>query len=345
MKSYTKNAFLYATIVAMGGFVFGLDAALISGTVDSIEAEFSLDSIHLGSVVSAPALGVLFALPFAGYMCNRLGRKRTLLLVALLYLVSALSYAFAPTATTLWWARFLGGLAFSSISLASMYIGEIAPPKWRGKLVSMTQINIVIGLSGAYFVNYLIHHWAGPDAAWVTSLGIDQNTWRWMLGSEIPFALLWFGLLMFIPESPYWLVYRDRPQEAHGVLQALLPKEEIAPHIAEMKASLLKSSQSHSVGAQIAELFGRPMRLTFIIALTLAIAQQSTGINAILFYAQTVFQQLGIGTDAAFAQAVWVGVVSVVSTVLGLLLVDKLGRRPLIIGGMVWIVASLGVCA
>lgn len=345
MTSHTRNAFIYATIVAMGGFLFGLDAALIAGTVDFITQEFSLTSIQLGTAVSAPALGVLVALPFAGYISNRFGRKKAILLVAVLYLVSAVTSAFAPSYATLVAARFLGGLAFSSISLASMYIGEIAPPKWRGKLVSMTQINIVIGLSGAYFVNYVIHHWAASSAPWVQTLGMDQYTWRWMLGSEIPFALLWFGLLLLIPESPSWLVFRNRIEDAKNILRKLLPENEIAHHMDEMRESLRKSSETHSIVSQLKEIFGKPMRLTFLIALTIAIAQQSTGINAILFYAQTVFKQLGVGTDAAFAAAIWVGLTSIVFTVLGLLLVDKLGRRPLIIWGMVWIIASLGVCS
>ncbi len=345
MYSHTRNAFIYATIVAMGGFLFGLDAALIAGTVDFISDEFSLTSMQLGTAVSAPALGVLIALPFAGYICNRFGRKKAILLIAVLYLISALASAFAPSYEALVVARFLGGLAFSSISLASMYIGEIAPPKWRGKLVSMTQINIVIGLSGAYFVNYLIHHWAVSGGAWVESLGMDTHTWRWMLGSEIPFATLWFILLLFIPESPSWFVYQHRTDDAKRTLRKLMPESEIEYHIEEMRESLQKSSEDHSIASQIKEIFSRRMRLIFIIAFTIAVAQQSTGINAILFYAQTVFKQLGIGTDAAFVQAIWVGLTSVVFTILGLLLVDKLGRRPLIIWGMVWIIASLGLCA
>lgn len=345
MDRLARNAFTYATIVAMGGFLFGLDAALISGAEELIRAEFSLDSIQIGTAVAAPALGVLIALPFAGWFSNQFGRKKAILLVAILYLVSAVGSAFAPSYWTLVAARFLGGLAFSSITLASMYIGEIAPPRWRGKLVSMTQINIVIGLSGAYFVNYVIRHWALSGADWAASLGIDDHTWRWMLGSEIPFALVWLALLLIIPESPSWLMFRGRTEEARQTLRKLLPETAIEPHIGEMQESLRKSSESQSVWNQLAEIFSRRMRLTFIIALSIAIAQQSSGINAILFYAQTVFKQLGIGADAAFQSAIWIGLTSVVFTVLGLLLVDKLGRRPLIIWGLVWIIASLGLCS
>ncbi|QDS98492.1 MFS transporter [Adhaeretor mobilis] len=346
MNDHTANAFRYATIVAMGGFLFGLDAALISGGVDLIKAEFQLTSEQLGTAVAAPALGVLLALPFAGYVCNRFGRKKAILTIAVLYLISAIASAFAPNYWTLTAARFLGGVGWSSISLASMYIGEIAPPKWRGKLVSMTQINIVVGLFGAYFITYLIHYLAGAGIEWVQALGVTpENSWRWMLGAEIPICLLWMGLLLFIPESPYWFVYRNRPDEAKQRLSKLMPAEEIEAHVSEIRESLQEDSQDRSSLSELRIIFSKPMRLIFIIAITIAIAQQSSGINAVLFYAQTIFKQLGIGTDAAFVQAIWVGLTSVVFTILGLLLVDKLGRRPLIIWGMVWIIASLGLCS
>ena len=344
MGSYKQNAFKYATIVAMGGFVFGLDAALISGTVKFITQEFSLSELELGSVVGAPAMGVLLALVFVGYACNKYGRRTTLMIAAALYLFSAISSALAPSYASLLVARFMGGLAFSSISLASMYIGEIAPPKWRGKLVSMTQINIVVGLSAAYFINYLILGWANTDAPWVQEWGLDTNTWRWMLGTEVIFAFLWFVLLFFVPRSPAWLLYNGREPEAIRMLQKVTPENEIQAKINQMRSSLENSNQDRSMLTQLKEIFGKPMRVTMIIAMTIAIAQQATGINAILFYAPTVFEQLGIGTDAAFAQAIYIGLTSVVFTVLGLLLVDRIGRRPMIIWGMLWIILSLGVC-
>jgi sugar porter (SP) family MFS transporter len=343
MSSYTKNAYLYSTIVAMGGFVFGLDAALISGTVKFISQEFGLNDIQLGMVVGAPALGVLLALFFAGYACNKFGRRKTLQMVAALYVVSAIGSALAPNYWSLLSARFLGGLAFTSISLASMYIGEIAPPKLRGKLVTMIQINIVIGLSGAYFINYLILQLGTSNAAWVSDLGINENTWRFMLGSEILPAIVWFILLFFVPRSPAWLFYNGKPEEARNTLLKLLPENEVDIHLAEMKISMEASTSDKSTFSQIKEIFGKPMRVTLIIATTLAIAQQTSGINAILFYAPTVFEQLGVGTDAAFMQSIWTGLTGLIFTILGLLLVDKLGRRPMIIGGMAWIVISLGI--
>ncbi|EMI52547.1 MFS transporter [Rhodopirellula sallentina] len=346
MNSKTRNAFLFASIVSMGGFVFGLDAALISGGVDLIQAEFDLSAERLGTAVASPALGVLLALPFAGFVCNRFGRKTAIVVIAILYLLSAIGSAVAPNYWSLVAARFLGGVGWSSITLASMYIGEIAPPKWRGKLVSMTQINIVIGLTIAYFISYLIHYLAGADIGWVQSLGVTPaNCWRWMLAAEVPVCLIWMGLVLVIPESPYWLIYKGRDEDAARCLTRIMHEDEIAAHVDEVKQSLQQSSQDHSMKAQLSEIFGKPMRLTFIIAFTIAIAQQSCGINAVLFYAQTIFKQLGIGDNAAFVQAIWVGVISVVFTVLGLLSVDKVGRRPMVVGGMLWIIASLGLCA
>jgi MFS family permease len=334
---------MYATIVAIGGLVFGIDAVLISGTTNYITAEFGLTPEQLGSVVSSTLLGVLIALPFVGPLCNAFGRKRVIELIAVLYLISAIGSTFAPGYWTLFIARFIGGLAFSSITLASMYIGEISPPDWRGKLVAMTQINIVIGLTMAYFINDAIFKASVSGADWAQSLGFAEHTWRWMLGSEIPAAALWLILLLFIPESPAWYFYKGREEESRKVLAKLLPAAEIDHHIEEMRESMKLNAHDHNILAQFKEIFGRPMRAILIIAATFAIAQQASGINAIMFYATTVVEQLGFGTDAAFTQTVLFGVASLVFTIVALLLVDKLGRRPLIVGGMIWIIVSLGV--
>ncbi len=336
---------MYATIVANGGLIFGLDAALISGTVNFINQEFGLNEIQLGTAVSAPALGVLIALPFAGYACDAFGRKKTLQIVAFLYLFSAVTSALAPSYWVLVIARFIGGLAFSSISLASMYIGEIAPPRYRGKLVSMTQINIVIGLSAAYFINYVILQYTNSDVSWVQSLGIDQNTWRWMLGTEILPALVWLILLFGIPESPAWLIYKNKITEASKVLGKIVPENEIDGRIKETRQGLAKDHKDRTMVSQLKTVFSKPMRNILIIATTIAIVQQSTGINAIMFYAPTVFEQLGLGTNAAFMQAVWIGLISLVFTVLAILMVDRVGRRPMIIIGLAWIIVSLGLCS
>ncbi|QBG45930.1 MFS transporter [Verrucomicrobia bacterium S94] len=345
MKNYQRNAFIFATIVAIGGLVFGIDAVLISGTTSYITEEFGLTPDMLGNVVSSTLLGVLIALPFVGPACNSFGRKRVIQIIAVLYLISAVGSTFAPGYWTLFIARFIGGLAFSSITLASMYIGEISPPSWRGKLVAMTQINIVIGLTLAYFINDAVFKASVSGTGWAESLGFADHTWRWMLGSEIPAAAIWLVLLFFIPESPSWLFYKGREAEARSVLTKLLSDDEIDHHLDEMRESMAENAQEHDILTQFKEIFGRRMRLILVIAVTFAIAQQASGINAIMFYATTVVEQLGFGTDAAFTQTVLFGVASLVFTIVALLLVDKIGRRPLIVGGMLWIIASLGVGA
>ena len=345
MSNFKKNAFKYSTIVALGGFVFGLDAALISGAFKFITAEFDLNEWQVGALGFGPGIGVLIALPLAAWSSNKYGRKATLKVIAAMYLISALGSAFAPSFVTLFSARLLGGLAFSSITLAAMYIGEIAPAERRGKLVSMTQINIVIGITIAYFINYWLVETANSDAEWVTTFGIREYTWRWMLGIEVIPALIWFGLLYLVPRSPAWLVYKGEFDEAKRTLSKVVPESEIEEKVEEMKLSLQESNQDRSVGTQMKEIFSKKMTIIAIVAFTMAIVQQSTGINAVLTYAPTVMEQLGLGEKAAFQQAIWIGLVSIVFTVLSLVMIDKAGRRPLMISGLIWVILSLGICA
>lgn len=346
MNQSRTPAIAYSAIVALGGLIFGLDAVLISGGVDLIREEFSLSDWGLGFVVSSPGLGVLFALLVTGWACNSLGRKKTLLGVAFLYVVSAIWSAFAPS----WWqlgaARLLGGLAFTSLSLAPMYIGEIAPSRWRGKLVTISQINTVIGLSGAYFINYAILKASQSQAPWVESIGLDPtNLWRYMLGSEILPATIWFGLLFLIPESPRWLAFRGRDAEAEQALRRIVPEAEVEEQLREIQEGLDQEAKNLPVMTQIGELLRPGLRTAVIVGLTIAIAQQATGINAIYFYAPTVFKQLGLNTDAAFVQSAVMGLVSLAFAVLALFVVDRIGRRPVAVIGFLWIIASLGLCA
>lgn len=357
------KAFYYSIVVALGGFIFGLDAAVISGTVKFITDEFGLNELQVGTAVSAPGFGVLFALLLTPWLCNRFGRKKTLILIAALYWVSAVTSALAPNYWGLVAARFLGGLAFTSLTVAAMYIGEVAPPRWRGKLVSINQMNIVFGLSAAYFVNYFLIQAMNNETGWAVAVNLEENIWRFMLGSEIIPAFIWLGALFFIPESPRWLVYRGRIDEAKAIMHKLMPDDEIqkqvkaledslhhdeeeAPHPSKPTGliSMLKWSAILYLLSKFRWLIEKRMRTIVLVAIIIAIAQQLSGINAILFYAPTVFEQLGGGTDAAFVQSLWVGLVSVLFTLGAILLVDKLGRRPLILIGLMWVVVSHALC-
>lgn len=345
MNNQVRHVFFCAIVVAFGGFIFGLDAALISGTVRFISEEFSLSDLQIGAVVSAPGFGVLFALLITGMICDKYGRRLALLIIAVLYILSAVASVLAVSFEMLVTARFVGGLAFTSLSVAAMYIGEIAPPKLRGKLVAMIQINIVVGLSAAYFANYLILQASQLDTDWVIAMGLNTHTWRWMLAIEIIPAIIWLILLFFIPKSPRWLVMNNHIQQANLVLQRFLPPEEAQRELAQIQQSVeLGDKHALSTMEALKAMFGSKMRKAALIGLTMGVVQQITGINAIMFYAPTVFEQVGLGTNAAFFQALVVGLVSVVFTIAAVLLVDRLGRRPLVIYGLAAGTISLFMC-
>lgn len=344
MSTKSHNVYYCALVVAFGAFILGLDAALISGTIKFVSAEFALTDMQVGTMVSAPGLAVLFALMITGVICNKYGRKNTLIGISFVYIFSAVASTFAPNYETLVVARFIGGLAFTSLSVAAMYIGEIAPAHNRGRLVSMVQISIVVGFSAAYFANYGIIQLLQSDFAWVKSIGLDEHTWRWMLGLEIIPAVIWFALLFTIPRSPRWLIMKGREEEAREIIGQFDHDVSADEEIAQVKHSLANDPSSGSMIASFKSLFSTKLRMAVIIAFTIAVVQQTTGINAILFYAPTVFEQIGVGTDAAFLNAVVVGIVGVIFTIVAILLIDKVGRRPLLMSGLILASISLSIC-
>jgi sugar porter (SP) family MFS transporter len=340
------NAFIFSSIVAFGGFVFGLDIALISGTFKYIAAEFNLTALQMGNVAGAPGWGALLALVFAGYFCDKFGRKNTLIIIAALYLVSAIGSACAVSYETLFFARFLGGLAFTSLTLASMYIREIAPPALRGKLVGLNQMNIVVGIFIAQLLNLYIVQVieVGPD--WAVSMGLLKETsWRWMLGLEIIPAGLWFLLLFLIPESPRWLMLNGHQQKAEKVIARIMPNTMVRQQFEQIRDSLKDAGHSLSLREQLAFLANSKVRVALIIGVGIAIVQSLTGMNAVLGFMPMIFSQLGGGDNAAFEQTVWVGGVGMCFTFLALLMIDRLGRRPILLGGLTWISISMAVVA
>nr|WP_246225756.1 sugar porter family MFS transporter [Vibrio agarilyticus] len=330
---------MYAFIVALGGFVFGLDAAVISGTVRYISAEFMLTDLQVGTVVSAPSLGAIIALCFAGKAADKYGRKNTLVTIALLYVISAIGSALATSYEMLVAFRFIGGLAFSSLSLASMYIGEIAPNRLRGKLVTVNQLNIVIGLSAAYFINFYLVEKADASIYLLSNEGI----WRAMLGSEIIPALIWFALVCMIPESPRWLIKVGHDNQAIQVLNKINSEEDAEAEFTAIKQNLVHVADI-SFKQQLMLLLNTKYRHAMFVGITIAVIQGVTGMNAILFYAPTVFEQVGFGVNAAFQQALYIGLTSFVFTVMAVLFIDRLGRRPLMLIGLTLAVLSHMTC-
>jgi len=342
MEHRTYYVLYCAIIVSLGGFVFGFDAAVISGVVGFVSVEFDLTPIQSGFVVAAPTLSGVFGTLVIGPLSDALGRKKVLIIIAFLYLLSALASAFASSYIMLVTARALGGLAFTSLMIAPMYIAEIAPAKLRGKLVSINQLNIVVGLSAAYFANYFILNASESGSAWATAWAIDTDTWRWMLGVEIIPAAVFFFALFMIPDSPRWLVNNGREQQARVVLAKLLPADEVETEVELIKSSY--DSQNGALWKRITGVFGPKMRLALIVGIIVGVVQQITGINAIFFYAPTIFEQSGIGTDAAFAQAALVGLINVVFTLVAMALIDRWGRKPLLLVGLTGIAFSMALC-
>lgn len=342
--SYNPNRTIYiACVVALGGLLFGFDASVISGVIGFVVPEMSLDEFELGLLVTAPSLGGIISGLAAGPISDYIGRKKVLLILAALYTISAIGSALAPNYETLLIARALGGVAFASLGIAPMYIAEIAQYEKRGMLVSFNQFNIVIGFSVAYFTNYFVLQISQSDAAWITQLGIDSNTWRWMFGLEILPAMIWFLALLGVPETPRWLATNKQTDAARQVLAKIRPAERVEVtlnNIVEASADVERPFRE-----RLAEVLGPKMRLALGVGILIGVFQQITGINAIFFYAPTVFEQSGVGTNAAFAQATMVGVINVVFTLLAMYLIDRLGRKPLLIIGLLGIAASISLAA
>ncbi len=339
-------ALRWATFVSLGGFVFGFDASVISGVVGFVIAEFSLSDWQTGVVVSAPTLGAVLASAVAGAASDQVGRKRVLVVIAFLYVFSAAASALAPSFEVLVAARFIGGLAFASLILAPIYIAEIAPPALRGRMVSINQMNIVLGFSAAYFANYALLRLSRGSAEWVSALGLETGAWRWMLGIETVPALAFFLLLMIIPESPRWLILHQQVAQGKKVLRRLYPAHtegQIDGLVSEIRQTA--STATDPLGQRVRQLLSPSLRFALTIGLIVGIAQQITGVNAIYFYAPVIFEQSGVGTDAAFVQAIWLGIINVVFTIVAMLLIDRVGRKPLLVVGLAGVFVSMSICA
>lgn len=333
-----------ALTVAMGGFLMGFDASVISGVVKFIEPEFSLSKIELGWAVSSLTLTSTLAMMLSGPLSDRYGRRRLLFFAAILYAISAIWSALATSFITLVIARMIGGFGVgASLILAPMYIAEIAPAAVRGRMVSFNQLNIVLGISVAFFSNYLILKWGQSDAAWAATLGLGAYNWRWMLGVETLPAAAYFIGLFFVPESPRWLLLAGRGDEARTILVKAVGETAAAAEIDEIRASLARDS--HKEKAAIRELFAPAMKLVISIGVVIGVVQQITGINSVFFYAPMIFEQSGIGTDASFAQAILVGIINLVFTVVAILFIDRIGRKPLLTYGLSGITISMLVLA
>jgi MFS transporter, SP family, xylose:H+ symportor len=328
-------------VATLGGLLFGYDTAVISGAVSSIDANF-IDPLHLsetarsslsGWTVSSALFGCIIGAVIAGWVSNAIGRKGGMLVAGALFLLSAVGSAFpeiglgpigamGPKALTPFiFYRILCGVAVGIASMLSpLYIAEIAPSRIRGRLVSFNQLSIVLGMLLVYFVNWAIA--SQGDEAWLRTTG-----WRLMLASEAIPALLFLTLLLLVPDTPRWLVMKGRSEKALGVLTRLVGIDEARATIAEIETTVVV--QTHPVGAPLFA-FGS---LVIVAGVLLSVFQQFIGINAVLYYAPLMFKNMGATTDTALWQTIIVGLANVIFTVVAILTVDRLGRKPLLIGG------------
>jgi len=340
MNTTTKRTWFIAFVVSLGGFLFGFDAGIISGVMSYAGPQFDLNDVQTGWVVSSPSFSAMIAMLISGRLSDFIGRKKILIVVAFLYALSALLSAYAVGYDMLWIARMLGGIAFgAALILAPTYIAEISSAENRGKLVSMQQLNIVLGFFAAFLCNYYLNELNTSGGSFLS----DETVWRWMLGLELIPALLYFILMFFVPNSPRWLFLKGKVKIAKDILIKLHGNSK-AEEEANAIASSIENNQNKDK-VQLKELLKPALRFIFLVGLTLGILQQVTGINAIYFYATSIFKQTGIGTNAAFASGVLLSLIALIFTIISMVIIDKVGRRPLLLVGIAGIAISLLCCA
>jgi MFS family permease len=333
MTHSKRYMILVALTVALGGFVWGFDATVISGAVPFIQKYFQLTGVQgdflLGLAVSCLGWGVLAGTAIAGFFSDRFGRKKVLITTAVFFTVSALASALTTNFSLFVFARVLGGIAVGgAILIAPVYIAEISPPKYRGSLVSLNQLMIVLGISASFFSNYFL-------------LNVGENNWRWMLGMDAVPAVLYFFLLFGVPESPRWLFGRGEGERAKEILAKASGPEQAEEELSRIRESFAEKAPK----IRVSGVFSPQMRFIMFIALAIAFFQQITGINAIFYYLPTIFVQAGGGTNAAFRQAVLVGLVNLGMTFVAIRFVDRLGRKPLLLIGATGMAVSLLTCS
>ena len=326
MKSYV---ILISVVAALGGLLFGFDTAVISGTINFIQPYFGLSEAGLGWTVSSLLFGCIVGVMLAGKAGDHYGRKKVLMLAALLFFISAIGSASAHSLVFFIMARVLGGLAVGVASILSpMYIAELAPAKYRGTLVSLNQLAIVIGILVAFFSNYLL-------------VNTGENNWRWMLLVMAAPAVLLFFSLFLVPESPRWLIAQGRSMEALNVLMKTTGKENAAEELFEITSTLDVLDES-----TFSDLLAPKIKPLLFIGIILAVFQQITGINTIMYYAPKIFANVGQSNDSALLQTILIGGTNLLFTLVAMVLIDRFGRKLLIIigsTGMMLMLAGLSL--
>lgn len=336
MAKNNKNYILFIALsAALGGLLFGYDTAVISGAIGNLTEYFHLTPIETGWAISSALVGCLIGAFLSDYLSNRFGRKATMLITAILFILNSIGTALPNSFTMFVVFRIIGGIGVGIASMVvPMYIAEIAPPQRRGALVGNYQLAIVIGIVVVYFVNYFIA--LQGDAHWNLNTG-----WRWMFGSEIIPSLFFLIFIFLIPESPRWLFQKGKSTEAIAVLQKLNTPNDAIKVQNEIQNSLHQDDKS-----QWKNLVNPIFKKALLVGIGLSVLQQLTGINAILYYAPEIFKSLGSSTDVSLLETSILGVVNLIFTLLAIKWVDKMGRKPLLyIGsaGMTIALAAVGL--
>ena len=322
--------FRWSVVSALAGFLFGFDTVVISGAEQTIQALWGLSAGMHGLAMGAALYGTVLGSLLGGWPADRFGRKKTLLGIGVLYVLSAIGCAFATGVSTFIAARFIGGLGIGASTVAApLYISEIAPPAYRGRLAGMFQFNIVFGIVIAFASNAVIARVGGADA------------WRWMLGIAAVPSLVYAVMCLGLPESPRWLIGRKGDRAAGlAVLRLIepeLPPARLAAQADEMTAAGL------SAHAPASRFWTWRLRVPIVLAILIAFFNQLSGINAVLYFAPRIFEMTGLGQEAALLQSVGIGVTNLIFTFVGLWLIDRLGRRTLLYLGSVGYIVSLGL--
>ena len=343
MKSTINFGYLIflSVVAALGGFLFGYDTAVISGTIAQVTQLFQLDTLQQGWYVGCALVGSIVGVLFAGILSDKLGRKLTMVISAVLFSTSALGCALSADFTQLVVYRIIGGVGIGVVSIVSpLYISELAVAQYRGRLVSLYQLAVTVGFLGAYLVNYQLLAWAESGTQlsvdWLNKVFITE-VWRGMLGMETLPAILFFIIIFFIPESPRWLIVRGKELKAINIL------EKIYNSITEAKSQLkeTKSVLTSETKSEWSLLMKPGIFKAVIIGVCIAILGQFMGVNAVLYYGPSIFENAGLsGGDSLFYQ-VLVGLVNTLTTVLALVIIDKVGRKKLVYYGVSGMVLSL----
>ena len=343
MKSTINFGYLIflSVVAALGGFLFGYDTAVISGTIAQVTQLFQLDTLQQGWYVGCALVGSIVGVLFAGILSDKLGRKLTMVISAVLFSTSALGCALCADFTQLVIYRIIGGVGIGVVSIVSpLYISEVSVAQYRGRLVSLYQLAVTVGFLGAYLVNYQLLAWAESGTQlsvdWLNKVFITE-VWRGMLGMETLPAILFFIIIFFIPESPRWLIVRGKDLKAVNIL------ERIYNSITEAKSQLkeTKSVLTSETRSEWSLLMKPGIFKAVIIGVCIAILGQFMGVNAVLYYGPSIFENAGLsGGDSLFYQ-VLVGLVNTLTTVLALVIIDKVGRKKLVYYGVSGMVVSL----